>query len=89
MNEWKVLEKPSFFTNGIGDAASCLLNPSTFMLQEGTSYKSALLDIHSLTWTQTGINKFTYNNEEVKKKIKKINLFLFFKILFKLKIKMI
>lgn len=75
-NSWTSISPPPFFTNElecytgpinpnpIGDADSKVLEDGTFMLMGALCSKSALLNADTLTWTETGFNKFGINNEE-------------------------
>ena len=48
----------------IGDGQCSILEDGTFMLACSWGSKSALLDYKTLTWSQTGANKFGTNHEE-------------------------
>lgn len=63
---WSIVPPPAFFSpSGIGDAASVILNDGTFMLQAPLSRQAALLNLPTLTWTETGtLTKVTRNDEE-------------------------
>src|SRR5262249_38839465 len=48
-----------------GDAASVVLADGTFMLQDKMSKQAALLDLNTMTWTETGTaTKSDLNDEE-------------------------
>lgn len=64
-NFWTPFSGPPFFVdlyppravfapNPIGDAASVVLEDGTFMVQDKMSTQAALLDLKTLTWTETG-----------------------------------
>jgi hypothetical protein len=54
-----------FAPNPIGDAASVVLSDGTFMLQDKMSRQAALLNLKSMTWTETGAStKADWNDEE-------------------------
>ena len=75
-NSWTRVAPPPFFVdlyppraafapNPIGDAASVVLPDGTFMLQDKMSRQAALLDLQTMTWTETGTaTKFDLNDEE-------------------------
>jgi hypothetical protein len=67
-NIWTPVPAPPFFIDlyggtrapdfdTTGDAASVVLENGTFMLQNASSYQSALLDAKNLTWKETGLDK--------------------------------
>jgi hypothetical protein len=73
---WTSVPPPPFFVdlfppravfapNPIGDASSVVLPDGTFMIQDKMSRQAALLNLKTLTWTQTGQNtKADLNDEE-------------------------
>ncbi|MCE5293424.1 MAG: hypothetical protein LLF94_02265 [Chlamydiales bacterium] len=73
-NIWTAVEPPPFFNsdfpahgagNVIGDAASVVLSDGTFMLACNLSKQAALLDLKTMTWTETGTStKADANTEE-------------------------
>jgi hypothetical protein len=75
-NGWASVAPPSFFVdlyppralfapNPIGDSASVVLADGTFMLADKMSRQAALLDLKTLTWTETGTStKSDLNDEE-------------------------
>lgn len=65
-NVWTNVAPPPFFPpKTIGDAASVVLEDGTFMLQNKRTKQAALLDLKTMTWTETGTaTKFDINNEE-------------------------
>jgi hypothetical protein len=75
-NSWTSVQPPPFFVdlypprarfapNPIGDAASVVLADGTFMLQDKMSRQAALLDLNTMTWTETGTaTKSDLNDEE-------------------------
>jgi hypothetical protein len=75
-NSWTSVQPPPFFVdlyppraqfapNPIGDAASVVLADGTFMLQDKMSRQAALLDLNTMTWTETGTaTKSDVNDEE-------------------------
>jgi hypothetical protein len=69
-NTWKLVDPPPFFTGfgpfprTIGDAQGVVHFDGTFMLANCCTTETALLDAKTLTWTQTGANKFDTNDEE-------------------------
>ncbi len=72
-NIWTPVAPPSFFRQyrtknyalPIGDAASVILSDGTFMLMDALSRQSALLDLTTMSWTETGTaTKHDRNNEE-------------------------
>jgi len=75
-NTWTSVAPPPFFVdlyppravfapNPIGDAASVVLPDGTFMLQDKMSRQAALLNLQSMTWTETGTRtKADWNDEE-------------------------
>jgi hypothetical protein len=69
-NTWTPVAPPPFFTGfgshpqTIGDAQSVVLANGTYMQANCCTVEQALLDSKTLTWTQTGSNKFDVNDEE-------------------------
>jgi len=75
-NTWTNVPPPPFFTDlfppravfaphPIGDSASVVLADGTFMLGDKMSHQAALLDLKTLTWTETGTStKGDLNDEE-------------------------
>ena len=74
-NTWTPVPPPLFFNNlfpgaafaphPIGDSASVILADGTFMLADKFSHQAALLDLKTLTWTETGTaTKSDLNDEE-------------------------
>jgi hypothetical protein len=75
-NSWTSVPPPMFFgdlypprrefaPHPIGDASSVVLPNGTFMLQDKMSRQAALLDVNTLTWTETGAaTKADMNDEE-------------------------
>jgi len=69
-NTWTPVAPPPFFTcfgpfpQTIGDAQSVVLPNGTYMQANCCTVEQALLDAKTLTWTQTGSNKFDINDEE-------------------------
>jgi hypothetical protein len=69
-NTWTLVAPPPFFggfgrfPRTIGDAQSVVLFDGTFMQANCCTDQAALLDANTLTWTQTGRNKFDINDEE-------------------------
>jgi len=69
-NTWTPVAPPPFFTGfgpfpqTIGDAQSVILANGTYMQANCCTVEQALLDPKTLTWTQTGSNKFDINDEE-------------------------
>ena len=69
-NTWTPVAPPPFFTGfgpfpqTIGDAQSVVLPDGTYMQANCCTVEQALLDAKTLTWTQTGSNKFDINDEE-------------------------
>jgi hypothetical protein len=67
---WTPVAPPPFFTGfppfaqTIGDAQSVILANGTYMQANCCTVEQALLDSKTLTWTQTGSNKFDINDEE-------------------------
>jgi hypothetical protein len=73
---WKSVPPPLFFVDlfppratfaphPIGDSASTVLADGTFMLADKMSHQAALLNLKSLTWTETGTStKADLNDEE-------------------------
>jgi hypothetical protein len=64
-NSWRSVAPPPFFVdlyppralfapNPIGDAASVVLPDGTFMVQDKMSRQAALLNLKTMTWTETG-----------------------------------
>ena len=69
-NTWTPVAPPPFFTGfgpfpqTIGDAQSVVLPNGTYMQANCCTVEEALLNAKTLTWTQTGSNKFDINDEE-------------------------
>ena len=74
-NTWATVNPPAFFnteysgpgypTNPIGDAPNVVLADGTFMMGDKMSRQGALLNLKTMTWTQTGTStKSDMNNEE-------------------------
>ncbi|HXA35771.1 MAG TPA: hypothetical protein VNW26_05515 [Steroidobacteraceae bacterium] len=75
-NTWISVPPPLFFNDlyppravfaphPIGDSASIVLADGTFMLADKMSHQAALLDLKTLTWTETGTaTKADLNDEE-------------------------
>ncbi len=69
-NTWTLVAPPPFFggfgpfPRTIGDAQSVVLFDGTFMLADCCTRDTALFDANTLTWTQTGKNKFDLHDEE-------------------------
>ena len=75
-NTWTTVAPPPFFKdyypprelfapNPIGDAQSIVLADGTFMLSDKMSTQAALLDLETMTWTETGTStKSDWNDEE-------------------------
>src|SRR5215831_2553910 len=75
-NFWASVAPPLFFVDlyppravfaphPIGDASSVVLPDGTFMLQDKMSRQAALLDLNTMTWTETGTaTKSDLNDEE-------------------------
>jgi hypothetical protein len=69
-NAWTQIAPPAFFTGfgpfpqTIGDAQSVVLANGTYMQANCCTVEQALLNSKTLTWTQTGSNKFDINDEE-------------------------
>jgi hypothetical protein len=75
-NHWTEVAPPRFFVDlypprrefaphPIGDASSVVLPDGTFMIQDKMSRQAALLDLNTMTWTETGTGtKFDLNDEE-------------------------
>ena len=75
-NSWVSVAPPPFFVdlypprarfapNPIGDACSVVLPDGTFMLQDKMSRQAALLNLSTMTWTETGTaTKSDMNDEE-------------------------
>jgi hypothetical protein len=69
-NTWTQIAPPPFFTGfgshpqTIGDAQSVVLANGTYMQANCCTVEQALLNSKTLTWTQTGSNKFDVNDEE-------------------------
>ncbi len=70
INTWTLVAPPPFFggfgpfPRTIGDAQSVVLFDGTFMQANCCTDQAALLNANTLTWTQTGKNKFDINDEE-------------------------
>lgn len=60
LNTWTPVNPPPFFTyldgtgNPISDSSSVILEDGTFMLANNNNYQSALLNLETMTWTETG-----------------------------------
>jgi hypothetical protein len=75
-DKWTMVSPPSFFVDlypprasfaphPIGDSASVILADGTFMLADKMSRQQALLDLKTMTWTETGTStKADLNDEE-------------------------
>jgi hypothetical protein len=75
-NKWTSVPPPPFFVdlyppraafapNPIGDAPSVVLSDGTFMLEDKMSRQGALLNLNTMTWTETGTStKADMNDEE-------------------------
>ena len=75
-DKWTSVSPPSFFVDlypprasfaphPIGDSASVILANGTFMLADKMSRQAALLDLKTMTWTETGTStKADLNDEE-------------------------
>ena len=74
-NKWTMVSPPSFFVDlyppravfaphPIGDSQSVVLADGTFMLADKMSRQAALLDLKTLTWTETGTSTKTDLNDE-------------------------
>jgi hypothetical protein len=75
-DKWTSVSPPSFFVdlyppralfapNPIGDSQSVVLADGTFMLADKMSRQAALLDLKTMTWTETGTStKADLNDEE-------------------------
>jgi hypothetical protein len=75
-NSWTSVQPPPFFVdlyppraqfapNPIGDASCVVLADGTFMLQDKMSRQAALLNLQTMTWTETGTaTKSDVNDEE-------------------------
>ena len=75
-DKWTSVSPPPFFVdlyppralfapNPIGDSASVVLADGTFMLADKMSHQQALLDLKTMTWTETGTStKHDLNDEE-------------------------
>ena len=75
-DKWTSVSPPNFFVdlyppralfapNPIGDSASVVLADGTFMLADKMSRQAALLDLKTMTWTETGTStKADLNDEE-------------------------
>jgi hypothetical protein len=75
-NSWALVAPPSFFDDlyppravwaphPIGDASCVVLPNGTLMLQDKMSRQAALLDLNTMTWTETGTaTKADLNDEE-------------------------
>ncbi len=71
LNQWTSVAPPPFFPNpstlanpSTGDAASVVLFDGTFMLQCSGTSQAALLDLATMTWTETGTSTKADNNDE-------------------------
>jgi hypothetical protein len=62
-NAWTSVNPPAGWLN-IGDAQSVVLPNGTYMQANCCTTQQALLDAKTLTWMQTGANKFDINDEE-------------------------
>jgi hypothetical protein len=74
-NKWTMVSPPSFFVDlyppravfaphPIGDSQSVVLADGTFMLADKMSRQAALLDLKTMTWTETGTSTKTDLNDE-------------------------
>ena len=75
-DSWTAVAPPPFFVdlyppralfapNPIGDSSCVVLPDGTFMLQDKMSRQAALLNLATMTWTETGTaTKFDLNDEE-------------------------
>ena len=75
-NSWTSVAPPLFFVDlyppravfaphPIGDASCVVLSDGTFMVQDKMSRQAALLDLNTMTWTETGTaTKSDLNDEE-------------------------
>jgi hypothetical protein len=75
-DKWTMVSPPAFFVDlypprrkfaphPIGDSQSVVLADGTFMLADKMSHQAALLDLKTMTWTETGTNtKADLNDEE-------------------------
>jgi hypothetical protein len=74
-NKWTMVSPPSFFVDlyppravfaphPIGDSQSVVLADGTFMLGDKMSRQAALLDLKTMTWTETGTSTKTDLNDE-------------------------
>lgn len=76
-NTWSSVAPPPFLGNNyppraaitpsvIGDAASVVLEDGTWMVQDKMTTQAALLDVNTLTWTETGTDSKApfWNDEE-------------------------
>jgi hypothetical protein len=75
-DSWTSVAPPRFFVDlypprrefaphPIGDASSVVLPDGTFMIQDKMSRQAALLDLNTMTWTETGTaTKHDLNDEE-------------------------
>lgn len=65
LNTWTEIDPPSFFPpKSIGAASCVVLFDGTFMLACSKTTQAALLDLKTLTWTETGAGKVTINDGE-------------------------
>ena len=76
VDSWTVVSPPPFFVdlypprakfapNPIGDSPNIVLPDGTFMLGDKMSRQAALLDLKTMTWTETGTStKADLNDEE-------------------------
>jgi hypothetical protein len=62
-DQWTAVNPPSGWTS-ISDAESVVLANGTYMLAQAASSASALLNATTLTWTATGTNRTSSNDEE-------------------------
>jgi hypothetical protein len=74
-NKWTMVSPPSFFVDlyppravfaphPIGDSQSVVLADGTFMLADKMSRQAALLNLKTMTWTETGTSTKTDLNDE-------------------------
>ena len=75
-NTWTAVAPPSFFDdlyppraafapNPLGDAPSIVLSDGTFIIEDKISRQGALLNLNTMTWTETGTGtKADMNDEE-------------------------